>query len=79
MRKDLLGVILSGIARLALVLLGTVADVVGLLLRKADDLLLTGNGEGLLLSVSDDGIGLDRKSTRLNSSHCLLSRMPSSA
>ena len=31
-RKDLLGVILGGIARLALILLGTVADVVGLLL-----------------------------------------------
>ena len=26
-----------------------------------------------------DKYGIDRKSTRLNSSHCLLSRMPSSA
>ena len=58
MRKDLLCVVLGSITRLALVLLGTIADVVGLLLRKADDLLLTGNGEGLLLSVGDDGIGL---------------------
>ncbi len=58
MCKDLLGVILGSITRLALVLLGTIADVVGLLLRKADDLLLTGNGKGLLLSVGDDGIGL---------------------
>ncbi len=49
MRKDLLCVVLGSITRLALVLLGTIADVVGLLLRKADDLLLTGNGEGLLL------------------------------
>ena len=57
-RKDLLCVVLGSITRLALVLLGTIADVVGLLLRKADDLLLTGNGEGLLLSVGDDGIGL---------------------
>mgnify|MGYP000702334415 CR=1 FL=1 len=58
MRKDLLCVVLGSITRLALVLLGTIADVVGLLLRKADDLLLTGNGEGLLLSVGDDGISL---------------------
>ncbi len=57
-RKDLLRVVLGSITRLALVLLGTIADVVGLLLRKADDLLLTGNGEGLLLSVGDDGISL---------------------
>ncbi len=57
-RKDLLCVVLGSITRLALVLLGTITDVVGLLLRKADDLLLTGNGEGLLLSVGDDGIGL---------------------
>ncbi len=57
-RKDLLCVVLGSITRLALVLLGTIADVVGLLLRKADDLLLTGNGEGLLLSVGDDGISL---------------------
>ena len=49
-RKDLLCVVLGSITRLALVLLGTIADVVGLLLRKADDLLLTGNGEGLLMS-----------------------------
>lgn len=58
MRKDLLCVVLGSITRLALVLLGTIADVVGLLLRKADNLLLTGNGEGLLLSIGDDGIGL---------------------
>ena len=56
MRKDLLCVVLGSITRLALVLLGTIADVVGLLLRKADNLLLTGNGEGLLLSIGDDGI-----------------------
>lgn len=61
MRKDLLCVVLGSITRLALVLLGTIADVVGLLLRKADDLLLTGNGEGLLLSVGDNGIGFGRR------------------
>ena len=38
----------------------------------------TGN---ILRAAIKDGTptGLDRKSTRLNSSHCLLSRMPSSA
>ena len=32
-----------------------------------------------IYTINDDGIGLDRKSTRLNSSHMSESRMPSSA
>ena len=37
----------------------------------------TGNGGGIIQLV--DGVGIDRKSTRLNSSHKTVSRMPSSA
>ena len=39
------------------------------------------HGDVVTLSTEDDSAGavLDRKSTRLNSSHFLLSRMPSSA
>ena len=33
----------------------------------------------VLLDGFDLGVGIDRKSTRLNSSHVALSRMPSSA
>ena len=37
-------------------------------------------GEGIALGIGDDcALLADRKSTRLNSSHSLLSRMPSSA
>ena len=35
--------------------------------------------QGAILLDSKDQIGIDRKSTRLNSSHLRLSRMPSSA
>ena len=52
MREDLLRIIFGSVARLALVLLSTVANVVGLLLRKANDLLLASDGKRLLLSVS---------------------------
>ena len=45
MREDLLRIIFGSIARLALVLLSAVADVVGLLLREANDLLLASDGE----------------------------------
>ena len=58
MREDLLRIIFGSVARLALVLLSTIADIVGLLLREANDLLLASDGKRLLLSVSDDGIGL---------------------
>ena len=37
------------------------------------------NGVGCRASARIMGVGLDRKSTRLNSSHLKLSRMPSSA
>ena len=40
----------------------------------------TGVGSGVFgLMTFGDIVGIDRKSTRLNSSHRLLSRMPSSA
>ena len=35
--------------------------------------------EPVLVDSDDDGVGEDRKSTRLNSSHEFVSRMPSSA
>ena len=60
----------------------TVKEVIG------DPLVVSGKARGaalekrvgeLLELVGLDQAGLDRKSTRLNSSHALLSRMPSSA
>ena len=39
---------------------------------------IAGRGAALL-AVSNDGLDADRKSTRLNSSHTDISRMPSSA
>ena len=39
--------------------------------------MVLGNASNLI--VRDGGIRGDRKSTRLNSSHCIVSRMPSSA
>ena len=57
-REHLLRVILRRIARIALVLVGAGADVLGLLLGQADDLLLAGDGERLLLRVGHDGVSL---------------------
>ena len=54
-------------------------------LRYADDTTLMAESEeelkSLLMKVKEESekVGLDRKSTRLNSSHTLASRMPSSA
>ena len=45
-------------------------------------IVLRHDDDEALLVVADDGVGVegsDRKSTRLNSSHLKLSRMPSSA
>lgn len=42
MREHLLRVVLGSIAGLALVLLGTIANIIRLLLRQADNLLLAG-------------------------------------
>ena len=39
----------------------------------------TSAGEACCVGDGAAATGLDRKSTRLNSSHCLVSRMPSSA
>ncbi len=58
MREHLLGVVLSGVAGLALVLVGAIGDLVGLGLRKANNLLLRGDRQRLLLSIGDDGISL---------------------
>ena len=58
MGQDRVGVLLRVVAGVALVLVGLVADGVGLLLGKADDLLVTGEDHGLLLGVGDDGVGL---------------------
>jgi hypothetical protein len=40
---------------------------------------LTAQGDGTVLTLAGGGVVRDRKSTRLNSSHRLTSRMPSSA
>ena len=58
MREHLLGIVLSGVASLTLVLVGTIGNLVSLGLRKADNLLLRGNRQRLLLSIGDDGISL---------------------
>ena len=58
MREDLLRIILSGVTGLALILVGTIADIVGLLLGQTHDLLLRGDGERLLLGIGDDGVRL---------------------
>ena len=73
-------------ALLAAVMVGLVAPLVGVfLVQRRLSLIGDGMGHvalagvaiGLLLNVSP--VWTDRKSTRLNSSHLRLSRMPSSA
>ena len=44
-----------------------------------EDMQVDLNHLGIPLNVIQQGIYLDRKSTRLNSSHNVISRMPSSA
>ena len=48
-------------------------------LRQALNLMSTYNVSQLPVIDGGEGVGADRKSTRLNSSHYALSRMPSSA
>ena len=47
--------------------------------RSIDTAQAYGNEEAVGQAIKDSGIPRDRKSTRLNSSHRSLSRMPSSA
>ena len=50
------------------------------LTRKANQSIMIGDGiEVSVLSVMGEKVRIDRKSTRLNSSHIQKSRMPSSA
>ena len=66
----------SGLPQLGLTCLG----LLGLLVSCGSlSVVLTGGSGQLLLQLVDVRLQGDRKSTRLNSSHCLVSRMPSSA
>ena len=56
----------------------TGADTNGLLIG-VDEATDVTNPFGAGVGAGDTGVGRDRKSTRLNSSHIPLSRMPSSA
>ena len=58
MRQDRVGILFGVVAGVALVTGGLIADIIGLLLGKAHDLLVAGKDHGLLLSVGNDAVGL---------------------
>mgnify|MGYP003342800911 CR=1 FL=1 len=53
--------------------------VVGIFLNRKNVIVILMSIELILLAVNINLVALDRKSTRLNSSHSSVSRMPSSA
>ena len=55
-----------------------IAEIINSAIERIVD-LITANHNDLAKSAKDIGSALDRKSTRLNSSHSSVSRMPSSA
>lgn len=55
-REHALGVVVDVIAQVSLVLGGLVANLLGLLVGEADDLLVASEDHGLLLGVCHDGV-----------------------